>query len=258
METGVDGWVIDAVNWYVGCNWEVNRKYMTDVIAEYGNTYVQPEGAGAFLEDPVAWITEGNYNSVQDYELFIWWHPDSNVFRNAIDSGDPSLIESKLRNYHDRVREVGGSLYFCFENPFGDDGYIQNESKYLLYLASVASVGVMCAFSEYQPTQEAAWLFNTKAAHPAFFQTSLRRMLSTNDDHKYYAYLKSAADGSERILVVLNFQDSQDTVRIDCSGIAAKGFMDLRSNQSLPNKDLIEVEMPAYGYRFLRVLSAEK
>jgi glycosidase len=62
METGIDGWVLDAVNWYVGCTWKVNRRYMTDVIQEYGNAFVQPEGAGAFLEDPVAWITEGNYN----------------------------------------------------------------------------------------------------------------------------------------------------------------------------------------------------
>ena len=255
METGVDGWVIDAVNWYVGCNWEVNRTYMTDVISEYGNTYVQPEGAGAFLEDPVAWITEGNYNSVQDYDMFIWWHQESNVFRNAIDSGNPSLIEGKLRNYHDRVREVGGSLYFCFENPFGDDRYIDNENKYFLYLASVATVGLMCSFSGYFASDEAAWIFNTKAEHPAFYQTSLRRKLPTDADHKYYAFLKTAADGSERILVLLNYQDNPQTICIDCSGIAATAYVDLRNNQTLVHQNQMQIEVPAYGYRFLQVLS---
>ncbi|MBN1248012.1 MAG: hypothetical protein JXC32_10170, partial [Anaerolineae bacterium] len=64
METGVDGWVLDAVNWYAGCDWESNRKYMTAVISGYGNAFVQPEGAGGFHEDPVSWITEGGYNCV--------------------------------------------------------------------------------------------------------------------------------------------------------------------------------------------------
>lgn len=254
METGVDGWVIDAVNWYVGCTWEANRKYMTDIISEYGNTFVQPEGAGAFLEDPVAWITEGNYTCVQDYDMFIWWIRGSNVYRNAIDSGDPSPIEGKLRNYHDRVKEAGGTLYFCFEDPVGEEGYADDQRKYDLYLATVASLGAMCSFSGYEPSSEAAWIFNTKAAHPAFYQNSVRRVLPTNADHKYYAFIKTAADHSERILGVLNFQGNTESVKIDCSGVSAKRFVDLRNNAVIQHNSSIEVELPAYGYRFFKVL----
>ena len=46
MDTGIDGIMIDAVNWYVGCDWGKNRRAMTDAIASYGDKYCQPEGGG--------------------------------------------------------------------------------------------------------------------------------------------------------------------------------------------------------------------
>ena len=73
MDTGIDGMMIDAVNWYVGCDWAKNRKRMTDVIASYGGKYSQPEGAGAFHDDPVPWVTDGGWTCVQDYGLGIFW-----------------------------------------------------------------------------------------------------------------------------------------------------------------------------------------
>ena len=85
MDTGIDGMVIDAVNWYIGCTWQTSRRRMTDVIESYGNAYAQPEGAGAFREDPVAWISEGGWNSIQDYGLGIWWEDGTNLIKNAID-----------------------------------------------------------------------------------------------------------------------------------------------------------------------------
>ena len=54
MDTGIDGMIIDAVNWYVDHTWALGRRRMTDVIASYDNSYSQPEGAGGFHEDPVA------------------------------------------------------------------------------------------------------------------------------------------------------------------------------------------------------------
>ena len=111
MDTGIDGMIIDAVNWYVDHTWALGRRRMTDVIASYDNSYSQPEGAGGFREDPVAWITEGGWNSVQDYGLGIWWESGSDVIRNAIETGDPRPIERALRDYHDRVVAAGGTLY---------------------------------------------------------------------------------------------------------------------------------------------------
>jgi hypothetical protein len=252
MDTGIDGMIVDAVNWYAGCDWVLNRAFITDVIASYGNAYSQPEGAGGFREDPVSWITEGGYNSVQDYGLGIWWEKDTNVIRNAIENGDPRLIEPALRNYHDRVRAFGGTLYYGFGKA--EAATLSNKTGLDLYIANVASLGNLIAFWDIDISEEASWILKTKTIHPALQQMAVRRKLLTDADDKCYTFLNTAADKSERILVVLNFQNTKQKVKIDCSGISAKGFVDLRSNQNIPYQVEIEVELPTYGYRFFQVL----
>jgi len=58
----------------------------------------------------------------------------------------------------------------------------------------------------------------TKALHPALQQLSTRTQVPTNDDSRFYAFLKTAADHSERMLVVLNFQKEPQNVKVDMSG----------------------------------------
>ncbi|MEW5975784.1 MAG: hypothetical protein AB1898_08255 [Acidobacteriota bacterium] len=74
--------IIDAVTWYFDHTWEEGRRRMTEVIASYGNAYSLSEGAGGLHEDPVAWITEGERNSVQDYSLGTWWEKGSDAIEN--------------------------------------------------------------------------------------------------------------------------------------------------------------------------------
>ena len=214
MDTGIDGMVIDAVNWYVGYTWEKGHRRITDVISSYGNTYSQPEGAGGFHDDPVAWITEGGWKSVQDYGLGIWWEKGNDVVRKAIDSGDPRPLEPALRNYHDRVVAVGGTLY---DEPVTR---LDNPAKQRLAVALVATLGDLVCFcngKDAVPTPEDTWILRMKQQHPALQQLSLRRKLPTNADDKYYAFLRTAADGSERVLVVMNFQPTPQTVEVDLS-----------------------------------------
>ena len=54
MDRGIDGMMIDAVPEYVDCTFEINNSTMTDVIHEYPNTFVLPEGSG-IVNDPVPW-----------------------------------------------------------------------------------------------------------------------------------------------------------------------------------------------------------
>jgi hypothetical protein len=179
METGIDAMIVDAVNGYVDHTWEKGRRRMTEVIASYGNTYSQPEGGGGFHEDPVAWITEGGWNSVQDYGLGIWWEKGSDVIESAINSGDPRPIERVLRDYHDRVVAAGGVLYH-FPPRFKDP------EKQALALAVVACAGDLVAAQyprDLQGGSETKWLLGAKRTHPALQQLSARRHLPTRADH---------------------------------------------------------------------------
>lgn len=106
MNTGIDGMLIDAPLFYAGLTWEKNKHSITDVVLSYGNTMVQPEGSRT-----LAWITEGNYNCIQDYRLRYWggkWQQDS--IENAIATGDPRPIEGALK-FHDSIVAAGAVLY---------------------------------------------------------------------------------------------------------------------------------------------------
>ena len=165
---------------------------------------MQPEGGGAFYEDPLGWIQEGGWNSVQDYDLFIWWEK-RNVIGTALDTGDPRPIEQSLREYHDRVVAAGGVLYFYFPP-------IPEPPKDRLAKAMLASVG---------------------------------DLLASNPP--------SGSPDEERILAVMNFQPTPQTVEVDLSGVAGETFVDLTSGERAARRNPLPVKLPAYGYRFYRV-----
>jgi hypothetical protein len=254
MDTGVDGLMIDAVNWYVGCDWAKTRARMTDVISSYGVKYCQPEGAGAFRDDPVPWVTDGGWACVQDYGLGIFWEKGSNVVTKAIETGDPRGIEPALRNYHDRVVDAGGVLFFAplrFDDPV----------KTRLAVAVTAAVGDLVSWSTVIddlwspviPDAEEARVMKLKAAHPALYNRGRRQLLPVAAPEKHYAFLRVARDGSERMIVVLNFQPETQTVEVNVSGVDFAMATDLLGGARLQREPLLRVEVPAFGYRFLRV-----
>jgi len=251
MDTGVDGMVLDAVNWYVGFTWEIGHRRITDVIRSYGEKYSQPEGGGGFHEDPVTWITEGGWNSVQDYGLNLWWERSNIVLKNAIETGDPRPIETSLRNYHDRVVAAGGTLNMTYPTMEGDD-------RQRLAAAIVATTGHLItdwsSKDEHTATDpEIQWLLGMKAAHPALFQMASRRQLPTQQDSKYYAFLRTAADASERIIVATNFQSTPQTLEIDTSGLNARTLKDLKSGETTVMTNPLKISVREYGYRLFSV-----
>jgi hypothetical protein len=101
--------------------------------------------------------------------------------------------------------------------------------------------------------QELQWLLKTKSAHPALSQIASRRKLPTAADNKHYAFLRTAKDDSERILVVMNFWATPQMVEIDASGISAKGFVDLRTGEKVDYSQMLKIQVDKFGYRLLRL-----
>jgi hypothetical protein len=248
MDTGADGLVVDAVNWYVGYTWEKGRQTITDIIRSYGNKYSQPEGGGGFHEDPVAWITDGGWVSVQDYGLNLWWEKPYEILKNAVEAGDPRPIEESLQSYHDRVVAVGGTLNMTFPR-------IKTSAGQHLAAALVAATGQLITDwstkrENIASDPEIQWLLKTKAAHPALFQMGLRRKLPTRNEAKHYAFLRTARDASERILIVTNFANAPETVELDASGLSAESIQDLKTGQTMPVTHVLKVSTDGQGYRF--------
>jgi hypothetical protein len=254
MDTGVDGMMIDAVNWYVGCDWAKARKRMTGVINSYGVKYSQPEGAGAFRDDPVPWVTDGGWACVQDYGLGILWEKGTNVITNAIETGDPRPLEPALRNYHDRVVEAGGILFFA---PLRFEDAVKTH----LAVAATAAFGDLLSWSAVFdglwspviPDAEEAKVMKLKAAHPALFNRSRRLQLPVAAPERHYAFLRTARDGSERLIVVLNFQPEAQMAELNMSGVDFATATDLLAGGVFKREPLWRVELPAFGYRFFKL-----
>ena len=253
MDTGLDGMVIDAVNWYVGYTWEKGNRRITGPLASYGHTFSQPEGGGAFhSDDPVGWVTEGHWTNIYDYGLGVWWEKGNNPLKASVEQGDPRILEAALRSYHDRVLAVGGSLYA----PVPEMQNAKQQQFVETLLATSGDVVCYCgpANSVTVPAKAGAALLKMRANHPALYLDSTRRQIPTQDDTKFYAILRCSADKSERILAVFNFQATAQTVSVDLGAISAREFADLSVDQpAQAATGLLSVSLPGYGYQLYSV-----
>jgi len=249
MDTGIDGMLIDAPLCYPNQTWSENRTYITDIIRSYGNVFMDPEGG----RDP-AWITEAGYDVLHDYGLSFspnttTWVKDA--IQEAIVSGNPSDIESRLKSYHDPILNAGGVLY-AHSMAFKDE-----PEKRHLQQAVLVGIGDIVVYGQREGTPDAEQAANLrlKAAHPALFPNATRRQIHANDDRKYYAMLKSAYDHSERVLAVYNFQPTPESIQLDLSVASTLGLKDRATGEYFPRPDVfkpISLQLPAYGYKFLQ------
>ena len=273
MDTGIDGIMVDAVPEYTNCTWEVNNSTITDVVHEYPNSFVLPEGAG-IRSDPVSWITDGHYDSVQDYGI-----RDSRVGRRwgqairlALESGNPTGIEIKLRLYRDRVVKAGGITWARVMGSWGSgDGggpalRVMGETtgnlspaQMLLEVVALATVGELFVASDriFEPMWSHRFLsqhkeiMKARQKYRALCAAGSRRRLPTNNDGRYYAFLRSSTTDDEMLLVVLNFQ-SEDAVIEVCLDWGTE-LVDIFSGKHQKVEKTLELPLPPYGYSIFEV-----
>ena len=259
MNTGIDGIMMDAVNWNSNSDWQKNRRHITDVMSSYGNVWVHGEGAGGFSDDAVPWITEGNWNSVEDYGLGTWWVAGSHVIVKAFQTGDPRSIETALRNSHDRVVEAGGIL-FASAMRFQDPVVATRREAPHLAFASQIAIGDLLGYDlrdmKSEPDGEVQWLLRLKRDHPALQQTSSRRQIPTNADDKYYAFVRTAPGGGERILALFNFARGFQKIEVNLSGLDTGGLVELKTGEEIASGGVLRTGLYSYGYRFYLVKPA--
>ena len=258
MEQGVDGMVIDAANEYNNCSWEINNSTITDVVHEYPNTFVLPEGAGK-RNDPAAWITEGHYDSIFNYAI-VTHRPWEQVIVRALEDGNPKGIEYNLRWYRDRVVAAGGVTW---AHPV----WMENKSERLtlrqmmLEAVTLATVGELLnvsdiIYDEVLPSNflaELKKIIKTRTDYPALGPTGFRRRLPTNNDNLYYAFLRQAPLGEQTMLVVLNFRNEHRVMQVYLDTPAE--LIDVFSDNRQKVTGTLQLSLPPYGYRIFNVKS---
>jgi len=252
MNTGLDGMVLDAVNWYAGANWQSIDQNITGAIAGYGKKFSQPEGGGGFGDDPVGWVKEGNFTNIYDYGLGIWWEKNARPLAASIEQSKPEILEKALRDYHDPVVAAGGTLYFPIPK-------LDNPDDQRFAEALVVTSGDLPCYCDpvgriTAPAAGIPELLKLKLNHPALFQNSLRRRIATDDDPQVYAIERYAADNSERLLLVFNFSSEAVNTLVDLGAIHGNQYIDLISGQpARATGQKLPVSLAGHGYRIFTI-----
>ena len=93
---------------------------------------------------------------------------------------------------------------------------------------------------------------------PGAFPSGRRYAVPTNDDSKYYAYVRTSKQGGVRGLTILNYQDSPQKIAVDLSrtGIDTHQTpVDLVAGGAAPTitSGTYTITLPAYGFAVLGV-----
>jgi glycosidase len=259
LRTGIDGMVIDAVNWYINANWEITRYSMTDLINLADNQFSQPEGAGGFTDSPRPWVEQGGFNCIMDYAIKKWWEA-RDVIREAVLQADPRPIEAALLRYRDPVVAAGGVCYI--DPPNLRD---QVTEAYLLGTATVATMGELLLLHDNQLEGELPEyrrglerLCEARRRYPALCAAGQRLQVETRDDRKFYAYLRSSKGAGPAMLVVLNFQPDPYTIQVRLGNQNAAGLVDIWSGERVNStRNRVEVRLPGFGYGIYKIEEGE-
>lgn len=254
MKTGLDGMVVDAVNWYAGYDWNKNAALLSVFRRYPGAKLLLPEGGGAFhTDDPTGWVRDGRWTALYDYGLDIPWEKENRPMLRSINEGDPALFEQALRNYHDRVVAAGGILI----QPVLD---LKDPGRQRLAEGLLATSGDMLCYcspdeSTLRPAPGIGDLLKLKANHPALFQNSVRRRIPTNQDKSVYAVFRESSDAAERLLVVFNFSSQPIAAQIDTGAIPGNHYQDLESGTIVAlGGGRLTIDLSGYGHRIFRVV----
>ena len=218
-EVGFDGFIIDAVNWYTGCDWDTNYDVIIKPAFEKGELFMQPEGAGGNRDEPVSWITKGHYSCVQDYSLNAWWH-EIDIIGDCMKTGDASALWPVLESYRNRVVEAGGVVYMGLGQG---RGIRRTAAELQLECALLVAIGEIINFNlrnwENLGNAELTKIFKLQTSYSALAPSGKRELISI--DGKPSVFALRCIDGKKGadIVTIFNFGSTAYTHNIAGSKI---------------------------------------
>lgn len=264
MDKGLDGFALDAPAVYDGITPAINNTYITDVLRSY-DTWANSEGAPG-----PGYVTDWHYNSIQDYDLTNWGGAGYSTLIPAIDSQNPDGLENILKGNRDAINAAGGIT----QTPPSWEVAGVSASKRLLEIATLTTAGTLFYLHNGQHTllphetviptwsstdQARLWsLMRAQNSHKALSPAGLRVKLKTNDNRRFYAYKRMNKDGSLKALVILNYQNSPQSITVNLANTdisTSQTPVDLLTGGTAPaiTSASYTVSLPAYGFTVLGV-----
>lgn len=261
LDTGVDGFVIDAAHDYLHLGLEQEQAIITGIPASYGNRFILPEGTSG--GNPKYWIGTQGYTHVFDNVVTDW--DDETYAAPAIRRHNPSYIERHLQQVRDVAVTLGGGSY----STNGVRGTLRGDQRqHILQAAVLVGTGVLMQIDGLV-TYNLLWadtrsgidkVFQAANTNPALAPGASREQVPTNDDTKYYAVMRTTMDGTQHVLNIFNFQDTEQTITVNLAGsgiTVPQTPVDLLNGGNAP--DITDasytVRLPSYGFVFCGVMA---
>ncbi|MBE5955570.1 MAG: hypothetical protein E7253_03865 [Lachnospiraceae bacterium] len=96
MNTGIDGVIVDAVNWYLNCDWQIIKTCVTDIIHSYPSACCIPEGGTGFGDDYLPWIEKGGFDIIEDQTFESDVHWNGSAVMDALKMKNAEPIRNRL------------------------------------------------------------------------------------------------------------------------------------------------------------------
>lgn len=240
LDTGIDGVIVDAVNWYINCTWEIMRRTITDVVHQYPGVVCLPEGGSGFGDGFAPWIQQGNFDIIDDQPFHSDLHWNGSAILRALQARDPEILHAALET--NRAARCMGIPAWSYPS-WGD---LWTPDLRLLEVAALLGTGHM---TEIIPSYFSALdVARTDAlkqllqltAFPSLAPIAPRRRIPMESGSACYACLCG-----EDLLVLLQLSNAPENVWFPLTGT----WRDCLSGEVFSHRDT--VPMAAAGYRFL-------
>ncbi len=250
LSSGVDGIIVDAVNWYLNCSFPILRQCITDVIHHRPDVMCIPEGATGFSDSFVPWLTEGGFDMIEDQALESDLHWNGSAVMNALKLESPNLLDSALSVCR-AVRSMGSA---CWSYLGWGDAW--TPERRLLEIALLIASGHMteiipshlCGFLPEHHEILRRILRMTKFGALAPYGERVR--LYDVGSVSCYAFL--CPSENPPVLCVFNLSETTQNVRISVSGNGLPpvfGWLDRIGQKSVVSReDALEFSLPPCGF----------
>lgn len=264
-DKGVDGLLLDAPEVYDGITDDIIHESIIKVLNRRG-ILTSAEGSSNIEK----WIGQFGFRFIQGFDLYGWGGGKRSEALHARRIQNPSALNDKQKNYRDRAVALGSPTITppMWEIPATNEERIF-ELAYLVSTGTLVinhygdhhreyiSQFIMDKWSE-KDQKKFYDLIRLQNGYNGLAPLGQRTCIPSNDDNKYTVFKRSNKDGKVSALVIINFQNSEQTISANLknTGISlGQSPINLLDKNAVPPilSANYQVTLPAYGYLILGV-----
>lgn len=268
-DKGVDGILLDAPEVYDGITDDIINESIIKVLNRRG-ILTNAEGASNIEK----WISRFDFKLIQGFDMYGWGGGKRSEVLNARRNQNPCELNGKLKSYRDRIVALGATTITppMWEIPATNEERLF-ELAYLISMGTVVINHYGDHHSDYiaqfildkwpQKDQKKFYdLIRLQNGYNGLAPMGQRTCIPSNDDSKYTVFKRSNKDGKVSALVIMNFQNSTETISVNLKNtgiLLGQTPLNLLDGDNIPPvlSEDYHITLPPYGYMILGIQNEE-